>query len=182
MLKPLNGNWIDLIIILILAYYGWEAFRYGFLYIVADFASFLGSLLISLRVYKFAATLLKSNFNLPGSFANAIGFIATSIVLEIALGYAFAYGITKLPKKIRESKYNKLLGLVPALGEGIILIAFLLTAIVALPVQPQIKRDVTQSKIGSFILKETSGVERAINQIFGGAIDDTLTWGQNFTD
>lgn len=175
-MPSLNGNWVDLIILLIFAYYGMEAFRYGFWAIVIDFASFLGSLLISLRAYKFTAGLLKSNFNLPVSFANALGFIFTSIILEIVLSVVFAYLVSLLPKKIRQNKYNKLLGLISALGEALVLIAFLLTAVVALPVRPQVKKDVSESKIGSFILKETSGVEKAINAIFGGAINDTLTY------
>lgn len=176
MIQSLNGNWVDLVIILILLYYASEAWRYGFLSILADFASFLGSLLISLRIYKFAAGLLKTNFSLPNSFANALGFIATSIILEIVLGYLLSYLLSRLPKSIRNSKYNKLFGLIPALGEGIILIAFLLTAVIALPIKPQVKKDVSESRIGSLILKETSGIEKAINQVFGGAINDALTY------
>lgn len=176
MLPSLNGNWVDLIIILILGYYAWEAFRYGLWGILIDFVAFLASLLISLRLYQFAATFLKSNFNLPNSFANAIGFIATSIILEIAFSYLLSYLVGMLPKKIVNNKYNKLLGLIPALGEGLLLIAFLLTSVVALPVQPQIKKAVSESKIGSLIITETSGIEKAINQVFGGAINDSLTY------
>lgn len=172
----LNGNWVDLIILLILAYYAAEAFRYGFWGILADFASFLGSLLISLRAYKFAASFLKVNFNLPQSFDNALGFIITSIILEIGLSYLFYFLLGKLPKKIRNNKFNKFLGLIPALGEGFILIAFLLTAVIALPIKPEIKKAVSESKIGAVILKETSGVEKLVNEVFGGAINDTLTY------
>jgi len=175
-LPSINGNWVDLIIILILIFYASEAFRYGFLAIVADFASFLGSLLISFRVYKFTAVFLKNNFNLPESLNNSLGFVITSIILEIFLSYLFSYVISKLPKKIRENKFNKFLGLIPAIGEGLIIIAFLLTSIIALPIRPEIKKVASESKIGNFILKETSGVEKAVNQIFGGTINDALTY------
>ena len=158
MFKSFNGNWVDLVIIVILLYYVLEAFRYGLWSIVIDFVSFLGSLLLSLFTYKFVASFLKSNFNLQISFANAFGFIVSAIALEIVLGYLFTYLIRKLPKKVLEFKYNKFIALIPSVGEGLILIAFLLTAIIALPVLPQIKRDVTDSKIGSFILRETTGL------------------------
>lgn len=172
----LNGNWVDLVIIAILLYYTSEAWRYGFFYILSDFISFLLSLLISLRTYKFAASFLTSNFDLPNSFANALGFIAMSIILEIIIGQIFSYIISGLPKKVLASKINRALGLIPALGEGLILIAFLLTAVVALPIRPDIKKAVSESKLGALILKETSGVEKVINQIFGGAINDALTY------
>lgn len=176
MIPPLNGNWVDLIIVIILIYYATEAFRFGLWGILIDFVSFLGSLLLSLRLYQFTSAFLRSNFNLPVSFDNALGFVITAIVLEIALGYLFAYLFKKLPKQIRQFKYNKILGLIPAEGEAIILIAFLLTSIVALPIRPDIKKAIQDSKIGSFILKETSGLEKSINQVFGGALDDTLTY------
>ncbi len=175
-MPSLNGNWVDLVIIFVLLYYAAGAFKYGLLYLVADFISFFGSLLISLRVYKFTAIFLKNNFNLTESLNNALGFIVTSIILEIGLSYLLSFGISKLPKKIRENKVNKFLGLIPALGEGIIIIAFLLTIIIALPVKPQVKKDVSESKIGNLILKETSGLEKTINQIFGGVVNDSLTY------
>ncbi len=176
MIKPLNGNWLDLVIILVLVYYATDAYRRGFLYIFADFISFLASFLISLRVYKFAADLFMANFNLPDTFANALGFIVVSIILESVFGYLLTYLINELPKGIRESKINRLLGLIPALGEGIILIAFLLTIIVALPLPPEYKRSVANSKIGSFIIKETGRAEKVINQLSGGVFDKALTY------
>lgn len=176
MLNSFKGNWVDLVIIVILLYYVFEAFRYGLWSIVIDFVSFLGSLLLSLFTYKYIATLLKSNFNLPLSFANAFGFVVSAILLEIILGYMFTYLIRKLPKKVLEFKYNKFIALIPSLGEGLILVAFLLTAVIALPVLPQVKKDVTASKIGRFILKETSGLEAEINKIFGGVVNDSLTY------
>lgn len=175
-IPALNGNWVDLLIVLVLIYYVFQAFRYGFWELVIDFASFLGSLLISLRTYKFAAKFFSANFNLPLSFDNAIGFIVSAIVFEIGLSYLFSYLVLRLPKKILKNKLNIIFALMVSLGEGIILIAFLLTAVVALPVRPEIKKAVTQSKIGGFIIKETSGIEKSINEVFGGVVDDTLTY------
>lgn len=172
----LNGNYIDLLIILVLIYFASEAWRHGFLVLLADFVSFLGSLLISLRAYKFTAELIRSNFNLAHSISNALGFLLTAIVVESVLGYVFAILISRFPEKLRKHKLNKLLALLPALGEGLVIIAFVLTLILGLPVRPSIKKDVADSKIGSYILRQTSGVEKAINEVFGGVINDSLTY------
>jgi len=172
----LGGNWVDLVIIVLLIYFASEAFRYGFWGIMVNFASFLGSILISLRAYKFVAGLLKTNFNMSASLNNALGFLIVSVVAEILLDLLFTYLVSKLPKNIRESKIDQYLGLLPALGEGIVVIAFLLTIAIALPIRPDVKKAVSESKIGGVILKETSGVEAAINEVFGGAINDALTY------
>jgi len=172
----INGNWVDLVIILILVYFASEAWRHGIWVILADFASFLGALLISFRAYKFTAGFLRTNFSLSHSISNALGFLITSIVLEALLGFVSGHLLTKIPKKIWESKWSKPLAVIPSLGEGLILIAFILTLVMGLPVRPGIKNDVTDSKIGSYILRQTSGVEKAVNEIFGGVVEDSLTY------
>lgn len=172
----LDGNWIDLVIILILFYYALEGVRTGFWQVLTDFLTFLGSILISLRVYKFVSDFLKLNFNLADIFANAFGFIMTAIFFEAVLSYILVMLLTKLPKKLLKNKFNKYLAIIPALGEGLIVIAFLLTVILALPLHPGVKKDVTESKIGGYIIKQTSVVERSINKIFGGAFNDALTY------
>lgn len=172
----LNGNWVDLLIITILIYYIINSFNYGFWGLIINFVSFLGSFLISLRVYKFASNLLALNFNLPDSYASALGFVVTAVVIEIALSYLFKFLVSLIPKKIRNHKLHKVLGIIPSLGEAFILIAFLLTVIMVLPIRPEIKRDASESKIGSVFLNRTSGIEKSINEIFGGAINDALTY------
>src|SRR3972149_7521739 len=95
----LNTNWVDLVIILILLYFASEAWRVGFWYLLADFASFLGSLIISLRGYQFAAQFLRENFSLSHSIANALGFLATAIFAETLLGFIFISAVAKLPRE-----------------------------------------------------------------------------------
>lgn len=172
----LNGNYIDLLIILVLIYFASEAWRHGFWVLLADFISFLGSLLLSLRVYKFASELLRTNFSLSHSISNAIGFLITAIVLEAFLGFLFGHLIGRLPEKLWKHKLNKLLGIIPGLGEGLVLIAFVLTLALGLPIKPSVKADIVDSKIGGYILKQTSGVEKAVNEVFGGVIEDSLTY------
>lgn len=171
----LNGNWVDLVIILIILYYGMESLRYSLWAILADFLAFFGSLLISLKLYGFVAKFLGSNFNLPNSMSNALGFIFTAIAFEIGLSIAFAYLVTRLPKKIKKNKYNKIISVLPALGQGILIVAFLLSATMSVPIKPQIKTDISNSKIGSRILSATTGIEQSFKDVFGGAIDDALT-------
>src|SRR3972149_7808146 len=171
----LNGNWVDLAIIIVLASYALDAFRRGFWSIVADFAAFFGSLLIALRLYQFAAAFVEANFDLTHSIANAVGFLITAIVIQFLLSHVFSWALSRLPKKFTKPKLNKYLGILPALGEGLIIISFFITLIVVLPLQPWIKKDVTNSEIGSYLIKQTAGIEKAINKIFGGVIEDSLT-------
>jgi uncharacterized protein YkwD/membrane protein YqaA with SNARE-associated domain len=172
----MQGNYIDLIIILVLLYFATEAWRHGFWVILIDFISFLSSLLVSFRFYKYLAAFLQANFNLTHSVANALGFLISAITLESLIGYILGRLISRLPERFWKHKLNRVLGIIPGICEGIILIAFILTLILSLPVSPKIKNDVADSKIGHAILQQTLGLEKGINDIFGGAIEDSLTY------
>ncbi len=172
----LKGNYIDLIIILVLLYFATEAFRHGFWIILVDFISFLGSIVFSFWSYKFVVLFLKSNFSLSSSISNAAGFLLVAIISESILSFLLAKLLTKLPERYWKNKIIKFFAVIPALGEGLILIAFILTLTIATPLKPSIKRDVVSSKIGSYILKKAVGVEKSINEIFGGVIEDSLTY------
>lgn len=171
----MNLNWVDLVIVLVLGSYVSDAFRRGFWSIMANFAAFFGSLVIALRLYQVTAGFLEANFNLTHGLANALGFLITAIFVEFLLSYILIWLLARLPEKFLKHKLNKLLGTLPAFGEGLIVVSFFLTLIVALPLQPWIKRDATNSQIGSYLIKQTAGIERAINQVFGGVIEDSLT-------
>ena len=172
----MNGNYVDLIIILVLIYFATEAWRHGFWILLADFIAFFGSLVLSLRFYKYISEFLKVNFSLNLSISNALGFLFSAVIIESFLGFILGHLVYKLPEKIKKHKLNKLLGIIPALGEGVILISFFLTFFISFPIKPQIKTDVVESKIGGVILEKTTNIEKTINEVFGGVINDSLTY------
>jgi uncharacterized protein YkwD len=171
-----NGNWVDFVILILIFVFVLEAGRVGFWVVLADFVSFLGSLLISLRIYEYAASFLRSNFSLPHSVSNALGFLSTAILVETILGYLLVAAIKKIPDKYWKVWWNKFLAVLPAAGEVLVLAAFLLTLIISLPVNPRLKSEVFKSRIGSFLVVQTTGIEKGLNEIFGGVIEDSLTY------
>lgn len=175
-LPSLQGNWVDLVILIILIYFLSEAWRVGFWVILADFLGFLLSLLIALRGYSFAAGLLRANFSLPHSLSNAIGFLMVAGLSEAILAFTFASLLKKIPSKFWKKPWSNLAATIPALGQGIVLVSFILTLVVSLPIIPQVKADVTESKIGGYLVGKTTGVEVRINEVFGGLIEDSLTY------
>jgi len=172
----LNGNWVDLVILLIFVYYASEAWRVGLWAILADFAAFVLSLLVALRAYPIASHLLQINFSLSRSLSNAIGFLIVAGLSQTLLSMVFGILISKIPKKYWDPKWSRALAIFPAVGQGIIMVSFLLTLIIGLPIKPGIKDDISNSKIGGTILKKTSGIESKLNEIFGGAIEESLSY------
>lgn len=164
MMNLLKGNYIDLIILVILIYFATEAFRHGFWVLLADFASFLGSLILSLRFYKYVSEFLKINFSLSFSISNALGFLISAIIFESILGITLGLLVSKLPESFKKHKLNILLAVLPGIGEGLLLVAFLLTLLISFPIKPQIKNDLVKSRIGGIVLEKTT------------IVGDTLTY------
>src|SRR4030042_3577049 len=172
----MQGNWVDLVILIVLCYFVSEAWRLGFWIILADFLGFLVSILLALLGYQYASLFLKNNFTLPRSVANALGFIMVAGFAEGIFGYIFFRLIKTIPYKFWKKPWNNLLAIIPSLGQGIIIISFVLMLIVSLPVVSSLKKDVVNSKIGGLLVKQTSGIEAKINEIFGGLVEDSLTY------
>lgn len=175
-MPSLNGNWVDLVIIVVLFFFIAEAFQTTFLVMLFDFFSFFLSLVISLRFYPFASLLLKENFKLGWSVSNALGFLALAILSESLLSLVFNLFLKRIPERFAKGLINKFLALFPAVLEGLIFISFVLTIFISFPVNPKIKSDISESKIGSLLVKKTSRFERILHEIFGGILEDTLTY------
>lgn len=175
-LPSLAGNWVDLLILAVLLFFVFDGVRAGFFIMGVDFLSFLASLLISLRGYQLVSGLLQMNFSLSHSLANALGFLTTAVLIETLLGLIFKKLISFLPKRLWKSKINHIFGILPALGEGLVIIAFGLTLAIALPIKPQVKVDITESKIGSQVVRKTTGIEAHLNEVFGGVLENSLTY------
>lgn len=173
----MNGNWIDLIILIVLVFYVLEGLERGFWVLVTELGAFIGSLAAALRFYPAAAKFFIDNFSLPHSFANAIGFLAIAFLAQILILWFFVPKIlVSIPKKIFEAKFEKILGIIPSVINGLIITAFFLTLFVALPINPKLKADITGSRIGGYLVERTLTFERQLADIFGGALRDTLTY------
>ena len=175
-MQLLQGNWVDLLILIILCFFVAEGIRVGFWASAANFLAFLVSLLLALKLYKFLSPVIRESFTLTHSLSNALAFFAVAIVLEAALSFVFWILIERLPLKMWKSKLNKIAGLVPSLLEGVVIVAFILTLIMSLPFPGNIKRDISESVIGGEAIKRTASIETKVEEIFGSVIQDTLTY------
>jgi uncharacterized protein YkwD len=162
MIPALHGNWVDLLIIVIVIFFIYQGFLHGFWSILIDFVAFFGALLISLKTYKLGSSFLQSNFSLNYALSNALGYLFMAVTAEILISFIVTFLIKKIPQKILKNRFTKVMGIFLSLGQGLILIAFVITFAISLPISPAIKTDISNSKIGGFILSKTAGIEIGI--------------------
>ena len=152
-----------------------------------DVGGFLLSFLSSLRFYSFFGGLLVSNFSLPKGIADALGFVVAGVLTEFILSFLINFlnkhVFNKIEGRLWKNKLfaifenlNSRLGFIPALFEALIFISFLLLLLLSLPLSGRVKNDIVTSKIGGPLIANAQSVERQLKNIFGEAVNDTLTF------
>lgn len=186
-----NLNILDVMIILTLIFYAFEGYSVGFIVSLFDLTSFILSFILGLKFYGFIGGFLTDIFSMPLGFANAIGFfviaLISELILNIILRKILRYLQITIAKKISESEepnifyayskaLNQFLGILPGIFSALILFSFLLTVIISLPFSPVLKNAVYSSKLGSLLVANTQGFEKKLNEVFGGAVNETLNF------
>lgn len=176
-------NWIDIFVLITLFFYVVEGFAVGLLVASVDLLSFALSFVAGVTFYSFVASLLTKFLPISHGFANAIGFFVVAVLVEIIVNIILKILIARFsllqvlvpttgPIKI----ISKFLGIIPGLCSGLILSAFILSVILALPFSMFLKQSILNAKIGSALVANTQGFSKDWNSIFGGAVNDTLSF------
>ena len=174
LISPLgNLNWLDYIILAVLFFYIIEGFAIGFIAAALDLAGFILSFIIGLKTYSIAGALLMQVFSFPPGFSNALGFLIIAVISEIIIGFilrGIVYRLFFERYKVKGTilkNIDHILGIVIGALSAFVLLSFLLTLIVSLPVSVFLKHSVSSSKFGNMLIANTQGFENELNNIFG---------------
>lgn len=178
-LPSLNGNWIDLIIIIFLLGFVISGIQQGFLTSLINLVGFLLSFTLALKFYPSAARLLIDNFSLSFGIANALGFIFLGFFTEVVFFIIIKFFYFSVPSQFQKSAFNKIykiLGFFPSLINGLVVVAFFLLVAIATPLDPKIKQAIFTSKLGSPLVIKAQTFEQEMSKIFGKAVLETLSF------
>ena len=174
-------NWLDIIIVLVFVVYSIEGYIVGFVSALFDLLSFVLSFIVGLKFYALLGNFLFAHFTIAQGFANALGFFILAFISEIIFNVVFRQLYMYLVRRYSEqetvkklSYANKVLGIIPGALSALIILSFLLTLIISLPLSPFLKKAITSSRLGNSLVAHAQISEKNINAVFGGAIKDTL--------
>jgi len=159
-------NWIDWTIIAILVYYSLQGWSAGFADLGLSFITFLISLFLSIKFHSPVGDFLSQKFGIPAMWTEVLGYILVAFIAQTILSELVQLILVRLPKTVISSRLNKWLGVVVSVFNGIVIIAFFLLVILAIPLRGTIKIDVENSAIGNFLV--------TVAQTYGGPINSTI--------
>lgn len=169
-------NWVDGVIIILLIFFTLEGLGRSFISESLDFLSFLLAFFLSLRFYNLASGFYQTNFQIPHSLSNVLGFMTLWFLIETVF---FGLIHALFAKYLYHPAIDKPLrpyAVIPAFLRGLVFIAIILVLVGSFPIQPKIKLAVQNSVIGSRILDNTHRLEAPLKNVFGGITQDTLSF------
>lgn len=172
----LHGNWFDLIIVLFIIFYIWDGWGRGFISRFFELLSFLLAFLFSLKLYPYAAHLIVVNFSLARGISNAAAFFLLGLVFEQLISLVLSKVQDKIPLRFQKHIINQVLAIFPLLLNAMVIVAFILTIVIGLPIKSSFKNGITESKLGSIFLSRTQSVEKTLSGIFGEAFSETFNF------
>lgn len=176
-------TFLDFIIVFVVLFYAYEGIILGFLLATIDLCSFILSFLIALKAYAILGSFLSNQFSLPPGVANAVSFFIIALIAEIGLSILFRHFLRKLASRklfqeylTRFQKIDRYAGIFPGIASAFIIVSFLLTVIISLPSSPFLKEAVSNSIVGSRLVTHAALAEKSLNDVFGGALHETLNF------
>ena len=166
--------WVDLAIIGILILFALESLGRSLVLETIDFVSFLLAFFLSFSYYNLTAKIFEVQLKIPHGLSQVAGFMSVWFLSE-AIFFLLIKIVSPLVSKFRLPSL-RFLSIIPALLRSLIFVALLLVMIATFPIQPQIKKAVLDSKIGSRILKNAYGLEQPVKNVFGAVSTDSLTF------
>jgi len=158
--------YVTILIILIVAAYGWAGFRRGFLNQIFDLAGIVISFIIALRFFNVVASVL-GNWGLSQNLAKPIGFFILWVLLQIIFNLITLLIFRFVPKEIEINKINRFSGIIPGLVKGIVIATIVVAFFFILPVSTSFKDDLVRSPISGFLIKSSARFETQMGKIFG---------------
>jgi len=167
-------TWIDLVIILIVLLYGYAGYGQGFLKMFFDILGIAVSFILALKYYNVAAVFFTA-WGLNPNLARPIGFFALWTIVQIIFWLLSVLIFHYISKSIDEGKFMRILGILPGLLKGILIVAIFLIIILILPFSNNTKALLSKSDVSGYLIRQTAQAESQMAVVLG-QLNSTLTF------
>ncbi len=163
-------NLVDVALVIALIIYVYAHIGAGVFQLVSRLVAFVGGAVLAFVFYEklseFASLYIEQ---VSIGVLDAISFLVLFAVIQYGISWLLGIIIARIHLEWQQSLPSKILGIAPALLDGAILASLILLLLVTVPVFPQVKPLVDDSRIGSALVDRAAKFESYGTQIFGDA-------------
>ena len=167
-------NWLDWILVPAVMFFVWEGWLAGGIKVLSGMISFLGSLWLAVKYHSAAGRFVGEKFGISRVWVDVVGYLIVAVTAETIISIALHLLLQKLTGKRTQSQWNRAIGAAANGIKGLVLAAFALLVIIALPLKGNIRRDIRSSILGSRLVaaaqKYGGQVETSINEAAAEAV------------
>ncbi len=167
-------NFIDVLLIVLIALNLLNGYRRGFILGVLDLAGWVLALVAGLRYYEPVSRVIGRLELWSNVWDQPIAFIIVALFVGVMV-HLIAYALLRrLSPEIHERPSNQALGLLPGLGNGLITAAIVSALLLALPLSESISERTRESVIANRLAGYAQSLEARLRPVFGEAIARSL--------
>jgi uncharacterized protein YkwD len=166
-------NWVDLILIVIVALAAWGGWRRGFIRGTLDLFTWVGSIALGFIFYPYVADGLDKLVSM-GPWLLPLAFIFTTIAARILTGLIVKRLLRFVPEKLNHDTVNRFFGIIPGAFNGLIYATIIAACLLALPLKKSITVETQHSEIAKSLSVQAGWANRKLAPVFDQAVRQTM--------
>jgi len=178
-------NWVDIAILLVVAWNLADGIRRGVIGSVVDLLAFILSVIVSVAFYVQLADYGASQWGIPRLLARPLAFAVLWVATSTAAGWIGRVVGAPFAALLRGSALDTVLSVVPAAAKGFLVAGFVLTIILAVPPLPEgmpgqrefarAREAIQGSTLAGELVQRTAAFDRLAREVVGEPLSETLT-------
>ena len=178
-------SWVDIAILLVIAWHIAGGVRRGFVASLVDLAAFVLSLIVALTCYVQLGDWAAEQWNLPSLLARPLAFGAIWILTGVVVGLVGRIIGAPFSMLIRATGLDAILSVVPSGLKGLIVAGVAVTVILSVPPLPDgvpgqaefafVREAMQESQLATDLVERTAALDRAAREVIGEPLSETLT-------
>ena len=169
-------NWLDLLVIIFVALAVLDGWRRGLILQTLELVAFLAAIWFGLRYYANLADWLVGHYHVSVLLAKPVAFLALWLVAE-GVSFLLLWLISRvIPETVKRTRWNHLLGVVPAVAKTVVYLGVGLSILVFLPLSSDLKTGIQESRVAPALIRATSGITTWLERSLGRTFGESLTF------
>jgi uncharacterized protein YkwD len=168
-------NYVDIILLLVMALAIWGGWKRGFIIGSINLIGWIGSLLAGFFFYQYTGNFLKAHFPSLGVWTLPLAFLSIIILSRIILGLIFNIILKRTPEEAHSSGVNRFLGIFPGIINGIIYATIIAAILLSVPLAYGLTEKAKQSPIAQHLEMNVGWLDNKLSPIFNEAVKKSLT-------
>ncbi|MBX4200431.1 CvpA family protein [Candidatus Parcubacteria bacterium] len=165
---------VDVCVVVMIALYIYLHVSEGFFWLTEKLTSLVFAACTAFLLYNRISHFISNYFTWPTGIMDAISFLIIFMIVRGILKILLTWVFSFIPPHVHYSKTSRILAILPALIDGLILTSLILFILVVLPFFQSVKKPIENSHLGNALVNQASDLEVYLDRIFGQATQETL--------